>query len=104
MAKPQPPCVKHRPPEALLLASVFDVAGHRVAERGEVDTDPVRSAGPEVPLSRRWTTPGRAAPPTADQAPPRPRRAWTRVPVWCPGAGWTTIPAGLLTTAMSSSS
>src|SRR5438105_11068129 len=48
MAKPQSPCVKHRPPEALLLASVFDVAGRRAAERGEVDTDLVRSAGVEV--------------------------------------------------------
>src|SRR5438046_9747422 len=48
MAKPQSPCMKHRPPEALLLASGCDVAGHRVAERGEVDTDLVRSAGVEV--------------------------------------------------------
>ena len=59
---------------------------------------------PEVSWSRRCTMPGRATPPM----PPREgqwwRRAFTRVPVRCPGAGCTTSPAGLSMAMTSSSS
>src|SRR5262249_3938156 len=55
---------------------------------------------PLVPLSSRWTIPGRAG----SAPPPRiPASSSTRVVPACEGAGWTTRPAGLSTTARESS-
>ena len=48
--------------------------------------------------------PSRPRPPSSEQRAPRPLSALTSVPVQFPGAGWTTIPAGLSTTSTSSSS
>ena len=62
------------------------------------------SSSPDVSLSRRWTMPSRSSPPTSDSGPPRPLSAFTSVPLQLPGAGCTTIPAGLSTTSTSSSS
>src|SRR6185436_12128645 len=55
---------------------------------------------PLVPLSRRWTMPGRSGsvPPPSNSP-----SLSTRVGPRCEGAGWTTSPAGLSTTARSSS-
>src|SRR6188472_235663 len=55
---------------------------------------------PLVPLSSRWTMPGRSgsAPP-----PSKSPSSSTKVGPLCEGAGWTTIPAGLSTTASASS-
>ena len=62
------------------------------------------SSSPDVSLSSRWTIPSRSSPPTSDSGPPRPLSAFTSVPLQLPGAGCTTIPAGLSTTSTSSSS
>ncbi len=60
---------------------------------------------PDVSLSRRWTMPGLSAPPSGASLPLQwCRRALTRVPVWFPAAGWTTIPEFLLMTMRWSSS
>jgi hypothetical protein len=47
---------------------------------------------------------GRSSPPPGASPWPRPTSALTSVPVQLPGAGWTTMPAGLSTTTISSSS
>jgi uncharacterized integral membrane protein len=53
----------------------------------------------------RWTMPGRFSPPMPDRLPPKwCRSALTSVPVGEPGAGCTTMPAGLFTTIRSASS
>lgn len=60
---------------------------------------------PEVSLSSRWTMPGRSAPPQGASFPLQWwRRAFTRVPVRFPLAGWTTMPDALLRTMTWSSS
>src|SRR3990172_4790625 len=58
---------------------------------------------PDVPLSRRWTIPGRAGPPIGE-SPVWASSALTSVPLCTPAPGCTTIPAGLFTTKRSSSS
>jgi hypothetical protein len=51
---------------------------------------------PEVSLSIRCTMPGRFSPPMPERLPPKwCRSALTSVPPGLPGAGWTTMPAGL---------
>ena len=62
------------------------------------------SSSPDVSLSRRWTIPARSSPLSPASAPPRPLSAFTSVPLQLPGAGCTTIPAGLSTTITCSSS
>ena len=53
----------------------------------------------------RWTMPGRSAPPMPESVPAQwYSSALTSVPSGCPGAGWTTMPLGLLTTITSASS
>lgn len=60
---------------------------------------------PDVSLSKRWTMPGLSAPPSAASLPLQwCSRAFTRVPVWFPAAGWTTMPECLLMTMRWSSS
>ena len=60
---------------------------------------------PLVSLSMRWTMPGRISPPMPERLPLQCQsRALTRVPSGLPGAGWTTIPLGLLTTRRCASS
>src|SRR6185295_5488317 len=60
---------------------------------------------PDVPRSRRWTMPGRRAPPIPERSAPQcASNACTRVPVRCPAPGWTTSPTGLFTTRRSASS
>ena len=45
------------------------------------------TSSPDVSLSRRWTIPARSGSPSVERPPPRPRRAFTRVPLQFPGAG-----------------
>ena len=59
---------------------------------------------PDVPLSRRWTMPGRRTPPTPERSVTWRRSALTRVPSGVPAPGWTTRPAGLSTTMICGSS
>ena len=48
MSEPQPRRVKHRARGKRLAAAIVHVAGHRVSESGEVDTDLMRAPGVEV--------------------------------------------------------
>src|SRR5215207_586275 len=58
------------------------------------------TSSPLVPLSSRWTIPGRSG----SLPPPRiSASSLTSVGPWWEGAGWTTRPAGLSTTARDSS-
>src|SRR5918994_44872 len=59
---------------------------------------------PEVPLSSRWTMPGRSGSPTERISGYRASSPWTSVPPRWPAPGWTTMPAGLSTTSRSASS
>ncbi len=59
---------------------------------------------PDVSRSRRCTIPGRGTPAMPPYSVSRARSALTIVPLQCPGDGWTTSPAGLLTTSTSGSS
>ena len=64
---------------------------------------------PLVSLSNRCTIPGRRSPPVDESALNRKSNAFTSVPrlrssSLCPAPAWTIIPAGLFTTARSSSS
>ena len=56
---------------------------------------------PDVPLSSRWTMPGRFSPPMPLRSSTWWSSALTSVPLACPAAGWTTMPAGLSTTIRS---
>ncbi len=59
---------------------------------------------PEVFLSNRCTIPGRITPLIWERSLQWKRSAFTRVPESIPAPGWTTIPAGLLTTTIHGSS
>src|SRR3990170_3602405 len=59
---------------------------------------------PDVPLSRRWTMPGRRGPPTPAISGACASAAAARVPVDRPAPGCVTIPAGLSTTRTWASS
>ena len=60
---------------------------------------------PLVSLSILWTIPGRSTPLMPESLSPQWKsRAFTRVPVSLPGAGWTTMPFGFSTTSRCSSS
>ena len=59
---------------------------------------------PEVSLSSRCRMPGRKGPVHVRQAFEFEARALARVPEWMPLPGWVTMPLGLSTTRMCSSS
>src|SRR5438309_2217366 len=59
---------------------------------------------PDVSLSRRCTTPGRSAPAIPERWGTWASTALTSVPLGCPGAGCTVMPAGLSMTRTSASS
>src|SRR2546423_6488749 len=65
--------------------------------------DRATSMSPLVSRSRRCTMPGRAGSPTSESSGNRSSSPFTSVPPACPAPGWTTSPAGLLTTTRLSS-
>ena len=88
--------------EREVLARRARATGRAPASRRCASGERATTSRPEVSRSSRWTIPGRSgsSPPSTSCA----SRPCTSVPCACPGAGWTTSPAGLSTTSRCSSS